>query len=164
MARFGLMILACLLVVALLSGSAVAAERKGGIVPGLASCCLIGIPGGQIQNSGGQVPSRSWARILIIPAIIDGVKAYEGETAEQYMGVSTLPTATAGKGGFGPAVMSACCWTGIPAGHMMNSGMEVPTRTWLKLVPYVGVAVSLYDGYKAYQGETISGYAYSEIK
>ena len=79
-----------LVVMVLLLGvaaSAVAEEGKGGIGPGLASCCLIGVPGGQLQNAGITVPGRSWARILVIPAIIDGVNAMKGETAEEYLDV-----------------------------------------------------------------------------
>jgi len=148
----------CVVVACALTGSAVCAEDgKGGCVPGLASCCFMGVPGGQIQNSGVKIPGRSWARILVIPAIIDGFKAYKGETAEEYLGIGSLPATTEGDGGVGKALMS-CCWVGVPAGQLMNSGESVPARAWLKAVPYVGTAVSIYDGYKAFQGETMSEY------
>lgn len=155
-----------LLAVALACPSSAADQDKGGgIVPGLASCCLpIGIPGGQVMNSGLAIPGRSWARILIIPILIDGVKAFTGETAEEYLGVDSIPSDTAeeGKGGLGPGIISACCWAGVPTGQMMNSNMTVPTRSWLKLVPYVNSVVTIYDGFKAFQGETLQQYC--EIK
>lgn len=160
--KFSVLVISIIAMFAMLSSPLIAEDNKGGIVPGIASCCLIGMPGGQLQNSGVNIPSRSWARILIIPAIIDGVKAYNGETAEEYLKVSSLPTTSIGKGGVGNAFLSACCWAGLPAGHLMNSGQNIPARAWLRIVPYVGGIVALYDGYKAYGGETMSGYA--EIK
>ncbi|MCE5323929.1 hypothetical protein LLG46_11525 [bacterium] len=140
-----------------------AEKQNGGCVPGLASCCLIGVPSGQLENSGISVPGRSWARILIIPMITDGIAAYRGETAQEYLGVESLSaTQASGKGGLGAGLKSACCWTGLPAGHMMNSGYEIPVRTWLEMVPYVGSVASLYNGYQAYNGETMQEYC--EIK
>lgn len=140
-----------------------AEKQEGGVVPGLASCCLIGIPSGQLVNSDVAVPGRSWARILVIPAIMDGIAAFKGETAEEYLSIKALPAKdTQGKGGVGAALQSACCWTGVPAGHMMNSGLEVPARAWLQLVPYVSTFTSIYNGYEAFNGETLQEFC--EIK
>jgi hypothetical protein len=63
-----------------------------------------------------------------------------------------------GPGGCGPAFMTACCWASVPSGQMYNSTGTIPTRTWLKLIPFVNGAVGLYDVVKAAQGETLQSY------
>lgn len=133
------------------------AETKGGCMPGLASCCLAPVPAGQIMNSGYDVPNRAWLRILIIPAVYDGVLAYQGETLQEYglhKSTSKPPQDRAI-----PALTSCCLYpVGLPQGQIMNSGKNITARSMFKSIPYVGQVVGLYDGLTAYQGEDLAAY------
>ncbi len=132
----------------------------GGCVAGLISGC-VSTPFGQWENSGYK-PSvgRSVARVLMVGRLYDMYKAYQGETTEEYLGIDSLSEVepTEEQGGF-EAGIKACCLEGVPAGQLKNSGISVPTRSWLRLLPYVNTLVWAYDGVKAYQGETIEEYA-----
>lgn len=139
--------------------------KKGGCVAGLMSCwgwgpAGFGAPLGAVNNSGykGDV-GRSILRWLWVGTIIDGVKAYQGEKAEEYAHFdgNAKPSADTAKGGVA-AGLKSCCLIGIPAGQMRNSGIPVPARAWLRGVPYVCGLVELYDGYKSYGGETLAEY------
>jgi|ADurb_H2B_02_Slu_FD_contig_31_1769446_length_600_multi_11_in_0_out_0_1 hypothetical protein len=144
-----------------------AEEKKGGCMPGLASCCLGPVPGGQVMNSGYKIPGRAWIRLCILPIAYDAFKAYQGETAEEYIGVDSIDQPADGgkKGGIAPALVSCCLGpVGVPQGQIMNStgSQSISFRPVLGMIPYVSFLAWAYDGYQAYQGETLQ--EYSEIK
>ena len=138
--------------------------KKGGCTAGILGCC-VGVPMGQVTNSG--YPGnygRALIRFLLVGGLLDGVKAYQGETAEEYLGVTDMskPTGPEKKGGIGAGIQS-CCLIGVPGGQLRNSGMEIPSRAWLRLIPYVNGLVWLYDGYKGFSGETFQEYTGTEF-
>jgi hypothetical protein len=134
-------------------------EGKGGCVPAIASCLIPGAPLGQFENSGNEIPMGR-AIIGIIP-LYNAYMSYKGETMEDYLKVDTLATGGEAKGGCSPAWKSCCFY--MPSGTLLNSGQKIPTRSWLMLVPYVNVAVDVYNVYKAYTGETAEEYMGTEF-
>ena len=156
----------CLLCLTLSGATAQEAQKKtGGCTAGLAGCCIVGVPAGQVRNSGYTIPGRAWSRLLIVPILYDAYKAYQGETGEEYLGVQDLSVPAGDpKGGVASGLLS-CCVGGVvalPGGQMYNSTGKVSSRSGLRSIPYVGQIAALYDGYKAYGGETLQEYA--EIK
>jgi hypothetical protein len=163
--KYGLS-LALLALVLLTASCALAApaESKGGLVQGCASCLFV-VPTGQVMNSGYTIPARGWMRLLVIPAIFDALKAYDGETAEEYLNLTGSITKNPGKGtgGIAPACLSCCIpMAGVPLGQVMNStgNTNLPIRPLVRLV--TGNIGGLLDGVMAYDGETLQ--SYSEIK
>jgi hypothetical protein len=133
--------------------------EKGGCMSAFAGC-IADVPMGQFDNSGVKANwGRSILRFLVVGRVYDSYKAYTGETAEEYVGVASLEkgTETPSEGGIAPGFKS-CLFAGVPGGQLMNSGYEVPTRSWLRVIPYLGWAVQIYDGAKAYSGETLNEY------
>ena len=133
--------------------------EKGGCMAAFAGC-IADIPMGQFDNSGVKVNwGRSILRFLVVGRVYDSYKAYTGETAEEYVGVPSIEqgTETPADGGIGSGLKS-CLFAGVPGGQLMNSGYDVPARAWLRVIPYLGWAVQIYDGAKAYGGETLNEY------
>lgn len=133
--------------------------KKGGCLPALASCLVPGVPLGQYENSGNEIPLGR-AMLGWIP-LYNSYMSYKGETVEEFLGVDTLATGGEAEGGCSAAWKSCCLW--MPSGDLLNSGEKIPTRSWLGLIPYVGFAVHAYNVYKAYDGETAEGFIGTEF-
>lgn len=131
---------------------------RGGWMAGVLGCC-VSTPFGQWENAGHKPDvGRSVLRFFLVGAIYDGYKAYQGETAEEYLRTDTLTATPPRKAGGVGAGVKACFLPGVPGGQLRNSGIDVPARAWLRMIPYLGQVVWVYDGYQAYRGETIQEY------
>jgi len=62
--------------------------------------------------------------------------------------------AAEGRGGF-MGFIAGCCF-GIRAGVDYNAGMDIHWREWGRIVPYVGIVFSLWDGIEVAGGLTRS--------
>ncbi|MFO7945603.1 MAG: hypothetical protein R6V19_02135 [Armatimonadota bacterium] len=112
--------------------AAESAENKGGCWTGCLSTGCIGIPAGQVQNSGYNVPVSRVALRVVTLGLYDGYQGYKGETAEEYVGdeCDDIGTALEGADAGGPipgawSCLAAGC-AGIPGGHLKNSGYTAP--------------------------------------
>lgn len=132
--------------------------ERGGCMAGVLGC-LTATPFGQWENAGYKPDvGRAVARVLVVGMVYDAFRAYKGETAEEYLRTDILAATPPAKAGGIGAGIKACCLPGVPGGQLRNSGIDVPARAWLRIVPYLGQLVWVYDGYQAYRGETIEQY------
>ena len=54
--------------------------------------------------------------------------------------------------------IAGCCF-GIRAGAAYNDGKEIHWREWVKLIPYVNIVFSIWDGIDGTNGMTSADYA-----
>lgn len=73
--------------------------------------------------------------------------------------LSVAPTHAQEEGRGGPMGFIAGCCFGLRAGMDYNQGMEIHWREWCRLIPYVGIVFSIWDGVEGYQGKTRDYYA-----
>ena len=69
---------------------------------------------------------------------------------------SSVQAASEGRGG--PMGFIAGCCFGVRAGMDYNDGKEIHWREWIRIIPYVGLIVGIWDGVEGYQGKTRAEY------
>lgn len=142
---------------------------KGGVTPFLASCCL-GPRIGLEMNEDRSIRTMEWLRIVPyigwIPAVIDGVNAFDGKSFNNHLvkevGGSEIEVATPPetKGGITPLLASCCL--GPRIGYELNDGRSIRTVEWLTIVPYVGYIPRLFIALEAFDGKTMKEIAAKE--
>ncbi|MDD4870794.1 MAG: hypothetical protein PHR77_09560 [Kiritimatiellae bacterium] len=50
-----------------------------------------------------------------------------------------------------PAFVVGCCW-GLREGTEWNEGAGMHWREWVRIVPFVGAVIAVWDGVECYQG------------
>ncbi|MFC1497152.1 hypothetical protein ACFLS1_01590 [Verrucomicrobiota bacterium] len=71
--------------------------------------------------------------------------------------ITPATQAAQGRGGF-MGFIAGCCF-GIRAGMDYNDGKEIHWREWIRIIPYVGLVIGIWDGIEGSQGKTRSEYA-----
>jgi hypothetical protein len=68
---------------------------------------------------------------------------------------AAAPTGS-GRGGF-MGFIGGCCF-GLRAGAAYNDGKEIHWREWVRLIPFVGLVVGIWDGIDCANGRTTSDF------
>lgn len=68
-----------------------------------------------------------------------------------------VSAAAADRGGF-MGFIAGCCF-GIRAGAAYNDGKDIHWREWVRIIPYVGSIIGIWDGIEGAQGKTAADYA-----
>ena len=70
---------------------------------------------------------------------------------------SIQPVMAEGRGGV-MGFIAGCCFGPRTAGDY-NEGKEVHWRQWIRIIPYVGTIIGIWDGIEGLQGVSMSDYA-----